>query len=55
MVRFMTFSGAETKARATWAARAASAGLAATPLRMMLSLTASARMPEPGITRLSVS
>ena len=52
---FMTFSGALTKARATWAARSASSGLAATPVRMMLSLTASARTFEPGATRARVS
>ncbi|MNX86353.1 hypothetical protein D3C86_1182330 [compost metagenome] len=55
LIMLTSFSGAETKARATCAARWASPGLAAVPVRMMLSLTASARMFAPGATRLSVS
>ena len=55
VIMLMTRSGAETKARATWAARSASPGLLTAPVRMMLSLTASARTCEPGMTRLRVS
>ena len=55
MIRFSTFSGAETKAVAMRAAWAETAGFSATPLRMMLSLTASALTWLPGIIRFSVS
>ena len=55
VIMLMTLSGVETKARATWLARSASPGLKTVPVRMTLSLTASARTFAPGMTRFSVS